>query len=194
VFTTNHALLPDPELITACLDGHADAWEALLQRYARLIYTIPLRYGLSESDAGDVFQNVSVLLLKNLRYLRDRERLGGYITTITRRESWRLIRRLQAEGDIEPEILDTLASDSSRLEEEFQRLEQQAILHTAVSQIGERCTRLLTLLFYHEPRLSYQEIAAQVGIPEGSIGPTRARCIEKLIHILQKAGFSLPDK
>ena len=71
------ALLPDSELIEACLKGRSQAWEALLVRYQRLIYSIPMRYGLPEHDANDIFQNVSLLLWENLGRIRDRARLGS---------------------------------------------------------------------------------------------------------------------
>lgn len=193
MFSTDLSTLPDPDLIEACLKGNEHAWEILLTRYARLIYSIPLRYGLSESDAADVFQNVSILLLKNLQYLRDRERLGAYVAITTRRECWRLIRRLRAEGSADIYELEEYPDDSTKLEDVFQRMEQQAVVHAAVDQLAQRCRTMLTLMFYQEPRPSYSEIAEQVGVPEGSIGPTRARCMEKLLKILEKSGFSFFD-
>src|SRR5512142_2980189 len=95
------ALLPDPELIEACLKGSGQAWEALLTRFQRLIYSIPLRYGLPETDANDIFQNVSLLLLENLHGLRDHQRLGAWLIITTRRECWRLVhkRRQTASGE-----------------------------------------------------------------------------------------------
>src|SRR5687767_5370682 len=77
------ASMPDVELVEACLNGNSHAWEALLVRYQRLIYSIPFRYGLSAYDADDIFQNVSLILLQNLARLRDRERLGSWLITAT---------------------------------------------------------------------------------------------------------------
>src|SRR5512140_2579974 len=92
----DYAALPDPELITACLDRNDhQAWETLVHRYQRLIYTIPLQVGLSEHEAAEVFQTVCVLLLENLAYLRQRDRLGGWLAVTTRRAAWRLIRQLR---------------------------------------------------------------------------------------------------
>src|SRR5512140_2437566 len=91
--TQPFALLPDPTLIEACLKGSSQAWEVLLVRYQRLIYSIPLRYGLPEHDANDVFQNVSVLLWENLERIRDRARLGAWLVITTRRECWRMMRQ-----------------------------------------------------------------------------------------------------
>src|SRR5262245_10005679 len=80
----------DSELLTSCLEGDASAWEALLARYQRLIYSIPIKMGLSPNDAADIFQIVCMKLLKNLSSLRHLERVSSWLTITTRRESWRL--------------------------------------------------------------------------------------------------------
>ena len=183
--------MPNSELIEACLNGNSQAWEALLVRYQRLIYSIPLRYGLPVHEADDIFQNVSLLLLENLGRLRDRQRLGAWLATTTRRECWRALRQYQqvtslsGTRDMEEQIPSGQHSD-----EEFLDMERQSIIRSAVSLLGQSCQHLLMLLFYAEPRPSYAEIARALSLPEGSIGPTRARCLEKLMKILDKMGFS----
>jgi RNA polymerase sigma factor (sigma-70 family) len=184
-------LLPDPELIEACLKGSGQAWEALLIRYQRLIYSIPLRYGLPEHDANDVFQNVSLLLWENLRYIRDRGRLGAWLVITTRRECWRMLRqRQQNTTALEGDALDKLLPTSPLSEDEFLAMEQQTQIRAAVETLDAPCRELLTLLFYTEPRPAYSEIAQKLTLPEGSIGPTRARCLEKLLKILEEMGFA----
>jgi RNA polymerase sigma factor (sigma-70 family) len=185
------ASLPDPQLIEACLDGQSQAWEALIVRYQRLIYSIPVRYGLPEHDANDVFQNVSLLLLQNLSRLRDRQRLGAWLVITTRRECWRMLRQrqqlpLQAGGATSD--LPLVAAPYS--EDELLALERQTLVRAAVDLLDGPCRELLTLLFYTEPRPTYSAVAKRLGIPEGSIGPTRARCLEKLMKILDEMGFS----
>src|SRR5512140_2443342 len=109
--TQPFALLPDPTLIEACLKGSSQAWEVLLVRYQRLIYSIPLRYGLPEHDANDVFQNVSLLLWENLSRVRDRARLGAWLVITTRRECWRMMRQYrQGATVLEGGMLDEFAS------------------------------------------------------------------------------------
>ncbi len=190
--TVEHfASLPDSELIDACLKGMDQAWEALLVRYQRLIYSIPLRYGLPEHDANDIFQNVSLLLLENLARLRDRERLGAWLVITTRRECWRLFhQRRQISLDPETLYLHEQTPDSQRSEDDFLALESQALVRAALGILDAPCQQLLTQLFYAEPRPSYTEIASALALPEGSIGPTRARCLEKLMKILEKMGLS----
>lgn len=185
------ASLPDSELIEACLKKDSQAWEALLVRYQRLIYSIPLRYGLPEHDANDIFQNVSILLLENLASLRDRERLGAWLVITTRRECWRMFRRAR-EVPLTAELVAVDAQSAGVLhsEDDFLALERQSVVRSAVGSLGAPCQQLLTMLFYAEPRPSYTDIAQSLALPEGSVGPTRARCLEKLMKILDKMGFS----
>src|SRR5512138_1680814 len=121
------ALLPDPELIEACLKGSGQAWEILLVRYQRLIYSIPLRYGLPEHDANDVFQNVSLLLWENLGRVRDRGRLGAWLVITTRRECWRMMRqRRQTVANLEERVWDEVVSTGPLSEDEFLVMERQS--------------------------------------------------------------------
>ena len=184
-------LLPDPELIEACLKGGGQAWEVLLIRYQRLIYSIPLRYGLSEHDANDIFQNVSLLLWENLGRVRDRGRLGAWLVITTRRECWRMMRQhSQTITNLEERLLDKVVSSGPQSEDAFLALEQQSQVRAAIEFLGEPCRELLTLLFYADPRPAYSEIAQSLTLPEGSIGPTRSRCLEKLMKVLEEMGFA----
>jgi RNA polymerase sigma factor (sigma-70 family) len=185
------ALLTDPELIEACLKGSGQAWEALLVRYQRLIYSIPLRYGLPEHDANDVFQNVSLLLWENLGRVRDRARLGAWLVITTRRECWRVLRQCRQNGMLpDAKVLDENLSSGPYSEDEFLALERQTQVRAAIEHLASPCRELLTLLFYIEPRPAYSEIARSLNLPEGSIGPTRARCLEKFMKILEGMGFA----
>jgi RNA polymerase sigma factor (sigma-70 family) len=185
------ALLPDTELVEACLKGEGQAWEALLVRYQRLIYSIPVRYGLPEHDANDIFQNVCVLLWENLKQIRDRERLGAWLVITTRRECWRLLRHVkQKESSVDVGMLDENLSGGMRSEDAFLELERQSVIHAAIGTLELPCRNLLMLLFYSDPRPAYSEVSQNLGIPEGSIGPTRYRCLEKLMKILEDMGFA----
>lgn len=185
------ALLPDPELIEACLKGSGQAWEVLLVRYQRLIYSIPVRYGFLEHDANDVFQNVSLLLWENLGRVRDRARLGAWLVITTRRECWRMMRQhRQNITDLEERVLEKVLPAAPHSEDLFLALELQSQVRAAIGYLGTPCRELLTLLFYAEPRPAYSEIARSLTLPEGSIGPTRSRCLEKLMKILADMGFA----
>jgi RNA polymerase sigma factor (sigma-70 family) len=185
------ALLPDPQLIEVCLEGNGQAWETLIVRYQRLIYSIALRYGLPEHDANDVFQNVSLLLWENLGRVRERSRLGAWLVITTRRECWRLFRQRKQSGTIpDVVVLDENFSAGIPSEDEFLALELQSQIRAAIGALESPCQELLTLLFYVEPRPAYSDIAQSLTLPEGSIGPTRARCLGKMMKILEDMGFA----
>jgi RNA polymerase sigma factor (sigma-70 family) len=185
------ALLSDPQLIEVCLEGNGQAWETLIVRYQRLIYSIALRYGLSEHDANDVFQNVSLLLWENLARVRERSRLGAWLVITTRRECWRLFRQRKQSGTTpDTVVLDENFSAGLPSEDEFLALELQSQIRSAIGALESPCQELLTLLFYVEPRPAYSEIAQSLILPEGSIGPTRARCLGKMMKILEDMGFA----
>ena len=182
----------DSDLVTACLKSDASAWEALIVRYQRLIYSIPLKARLSQDDAADIFQSVCLRLYEKLASLRDHEKLSSWIITTTTRECWRLSNRQRRErpaderGTEEGEdSMQQLVADSPLIDEQRIVLEQQQAVRQAVGALPERCKDLVTLLFYKKDDLSYTEIARQMDMPVASIGPTRARCLEKLKKLLQ---------
>ncbi len=166
---------PDSELIAACLTGEAAAWEALILRYQRLIFHIPLRMGFSQTDAEDIFQNVSLKLCLHLSELRDTERLAGWIAQVARQEGMRLLRRKSTIGLEDAEAL----ADNRLPEEDLLAAEQVHLLRLALERLPEKCQKLLGLL-YSEETTPYATISQQLGVPVGSIGPQRARCLERL--------------
>jgi RNA polymerase sigma factor (sigma-70 family) len=171
----------DQSLVAACLAGDKVAWTTLLDRYERLIYSVPIRYGLSESQAGDIFQNVCIILLERLDQLRDESRLAGWLVTVTRRECWKEMRRRDAAGSDEPELVLANQVDSAdSVEDTVAQWESWTAVREALRHIGDRCRELLHRLYFVQPAPSYQEIADELDIAIGSIGPTRARCLKKL--------------
>ena len=182
----------DSEIITSCLQGEANAWEALIHRYQRLIYSIPLKMRLSQDDAADIFQAVCLKLYENLSKLREQERLSSWLITTTNRECWRLSARQRREApaddlgnEEESDIISQLPANTPLPDEERIALEQQQAVRQGIAALSERCRELLTRLFYQKEELSYQEIARQMEMPIASIGPTRARCLDKLKKLLE---------
>lgn len=182
--------LDDKELIAACLDGNRDAWEALILRYQRLIYSIPIKTRLSPDDAADVFQSVCLKMMENLSSLRDHEKIVSWLITTTTRECWRVAARRkrntsQEIGDEEnSDPMSEIPDQTPLADEEMVAFEQQQIIRQALARLPERCGKLLHLLFYQKDEMSYADIAKQIKIPVSSIGPTRARCLSKLRKIL----------
>lgn len=183
----------DSQLLNACRRGDEAAWETLVRRYQRLIYAIPKRAGLDEDQAADVFQDVFATLFRKLHDIEDPSRLHAWLVTTARRMTWKLITKesflQQGETrDEEGESMDQLARipDEKLLPDEvLLRLEEQHRVRTAVAALDERCKKLINMLFYQEP-LPYDEIATALGTSTGSIGPTRARCLEKMLRLLEK--------
>lgn len=192
-----HARATDTELIAACLSGEAEAWDALIARYEALIFSLPVRMGLSSSDAEDVFQNVCVLLLNHLSDLRETEKLAGWLVATTRREVWRVSKRRSTQRQTElstdewqGEGAASLADDSQPLPETvLLAMEEQQLVREAMIELPERCRRLLTLLYCQDPPAAYTDVAQEFNLPVGSIGPTRARCLQRLQKILSGLGF-----
>jgi RNA polymerase sigma factor (sigma-70 family) len=190
-------LSPDKDLIAACLKGDAAAWDALIKRYAALIYSIGRRMGLSDSDNDDVFQDVCVILLEHLADLRDTARLSSWLISTTKREVWRLRKRRGValaselgEGEWALEgTTDIHSRSASSPEADIMALEDQQMMREALTRLQDRCRRLLTLLYGVDDPPSYQEIADEFALPVGSIGPTRARCLQQLRKLLMETGF-----
>lgn len=189
--TTEFEEKTDRELVEACLAHSNPAWECLIVRYERLIYSIPIRLGMSAHEAADIFQAVCFIMFKKLRTLRDHERISSWLITTTRRECWRVGSLKHRETEIAQASELNGVIDSSVLTAEQLALErrvedqQKQIVRDGVSSLPERCRDLLTMLFYLNEELTYEDIAGRLNIPESSIGPTRARCLEKLKKALQ---------
>lgn len=177
--------ISDGELIRACLRGEESAWNELVERYGRLVYSIPRKLGFNPTDSDDVFQTVFGIAYRRLSGLRDESRLSSWLIRCTYRECWRLKR---GRGDVRP-LDDGMADDGSPTSETVERAETQQLVREALTEIDARCRGLITALFLESEQRSYEEIAAGLGMPVGSIGPTRARCFKKLEGVLRARGM-----
>jgi RNA polymerase sigma factor (sigma-70 family) len=186
----------DEQLLAGCRRGDEGAWEALVLRYQRLIYAIPRRAGLDEDAAAEVFQDVFTALLESIDAIEQPSRLQAWLVTTAKRKTWRMVGRSKAlrpfaseEGAGDDEMYD-LAAEGLLPDEALTRLEEQHLVRAALGELGDRCRTLLQMLFYAAEPPPYADIAAALGTSEGSIGPTRARCLKKLLDALKKKGFS----
>jgi RNA polymerase sigma factor (sigma-70 family) len=171
------------DLVMRARNGDQQAWDALVERYAPLIWSICRRYRLGGADADDVGQTVWLHLLDQLDRLRDPAALAGWLATTTRREClWvrRTAHRLHASGPV-PDIDDIPDEHAPIAEDELLTAERHAALREALTCLPPRCQQLMALLL-EDPPPPYAQISARLGIPAGSIGPTRARCLNKLRH------------
>ena len=182
----------DMQLVSACRRGDQLAWERLIRRYQRLIYAIPLRAGLDADHAAEIFQDVFTTLFQKLNEIEEPEKLQAWLVTTARRKTLRAIAKAQirkratANADERTREATPIMDEAPLPDEQLLILEEQQRIRTALSSLDERCKRLLQLLFYLPEPPSYAEIAAALGIPEGSVGPSRARCLAKLLRILEK--------
>jgi RNA polymerase sigma factor (sigma-70 family) len=185
-------------LVRRCLNGDQRAWNALVDRNARRVHYVALRHGLSQAEAEDVAQEVFLTLAQSLHRIDDPEKLSSWLVTTTRRMCWRAVQKRRREAPIEQaDLSEDPASATARpmfatmpsvgeLDEAWHR---QDVLASAMASLNQRCRDLITLLFLDEGEPSYDEISARAGIPKGSIGPTRIRCLQQLRTFLGSLGI-----
>jgi RNA polymerase sigma factor (sigma-70 family) len=182
------AAASDTELVAQCLAGQSAAWSILVARYQRLVYAIVTRMGLDEHMAADVFQTVFVRLMRHMPRIADPSRLQAWIVTTAKREGLLqrklAMRTVSMTGDDDSDDWD-VADDSPIPEAELDNLQQMNRVREAMDRLDDRSRRVLGLLFREDGQTQpYEVVAQELGIPVGSIGPTRARCLEKLRRVL----------
>ncbi|HRF58566.1 MAG TPA: sigma-70 family RNA polymerase sigma factor [Fimbriimonadaceae bacterium] len=177
-------------LLTRCRAGDRDAWTKLVERLQSTVFGVTRRLGLSEADAADVFQATFIALYRNLDRIDQALTLPRWIAVTATRECYRVRRTYpEATGSADERTLeDTIAVEQRSAEEIAIESERALVLREGLEQLGGRCRVLLTLL-YGEVETSYIEIGAKLGMPIGAIGPTRARCLEKLRKILEREAY-----
>jgi RNA polymerase sigma factor (sigma-70 family) len=169
------------DLVTRARNGDKQAWDALVERYTPLIWSICRRYRLGGADAEDVGQAVWLHLVEHLDNLRDPAALPGWLTTTTRRECCRVLRatgKLPADGQVLENMPD---EQTATAEHELLVAERNTALREAFARLPLSFQRLLALLIA-DPPVPYTEISARLGIPVGSIGPNRRRYLDRLRH------------
>ena len=165
--------------------GDMVAWERLVEQYARLIWSITGEFKLVESDAADVAQTTWLRLLEHINRIQHPERVGSWLASTARHECLRCVaarKRIVLSQD-EDELVDTAAS-VPEVDERLLADERAQTVRDAMSHLPRRSQRLLELLMA-DPPTSYTEISDELGIPVGSIGPTRGRCLARLRVLLQ---------
>lgn len=180
----------DAELIERCRQGDARAWAPLVRRYQRLVYAIVGRTGLDDHAAADVFQTVFSRLVQHLPRISQPERLQAWIVTTAKREALlaRSIGRrtvsMTPESEDDPAF--DVADETPLAEDALSDLQQQHRLRRALDALDGRCRDLLQMLFADDDeRPGYDDIGRRLGMPVGSIGPTRARCLGKLRKLVE---------
>jgi RNA polymerase sigma factor (sigma-70 family) len=187
--TTRDTAAEDARLVQECLAGDERAWNTLIDKYKRLIYSVPVKYGFSPDDAGDIFQNVCIDLFTNLAKLRKIESLRSWLITVATHKCFHSKKQQRQDVELdamERELAEEIAAAAPQMMQEVQ--EEQAV-RDAIERLTPRCAQLVKLLFYEQPPVPYNEVAQKLGLATGSIGFIRGRCLNRLQKILAELGF-----
>ena len=180
--------LGDPELVSLCLKGDSQAWECLISRYRRLIYSIPVRFSFTAADCSDVFQAVCLRLIEHLGELKDGSKVSAWLITTTTRQCTHVRALKHRESSTEDDFEEPQDPGDNIEEIRIQTQKQQGV-RDAVELLPERCRQLVDMLYFDQNNPSYEAIAQTMQMPVASIGPTRARCLEKLRILLRRRGI-----
>lgn len=176
----------DADLVKRCVRGQEAAWAELIDKYKRLIFSIPVKYGFSRDDAAEVFQAVCAELVTELPRLRQAGALPAWLIKVTSHKCFQRARESKRFTGEEPEETAASAELPQQLLEE---VEQEQAVRDALGAMAPRCRELIRMLFYETPCRPYAEIARELGLATGSIGFIRGRCLEKMRKRLSEAGI-----
>jgi len=175
--------LTTSELVVEAAAGNSSAWDEIVRRYAGLVWAVARGFALSMADAADVSQTTWLRLVEHVDTLREPDHLGGWLATTARHECLRTLRKSGREVvafDVDVDI----ESGEPTPEAVVLHDEQDQLVWLSLGEIPQRCQVLLRALSSTPPP-SYDEVSAALGMPIGSIGPTRARCLDHLKKRLQ---------
>ena len=180
----------DAELVRACRRGDQSAWDEIVERFQKLIFTVPRRAGLSEEQSADILQEVFLTLFEKLDEIEQPEKIRAWLVTTAKFKTWSAIRgeKNSRESNDAEEIEARTANfaDAAPLADAvLVELEQQHSIRTALKKLEEKCQTILSMIYLSEPAASYAEVAEKINVGETSISPLRARCLKKLAKILK---------
>lgn len=179
----------DPQLVKECLQGNEEAWSALIDKYKRLIFSIPVKYGFSTDDATEIFQAVCVELLLELPKLRQSKALPKWIMQVAAHKCFHHKCQMQRTEARDPDDEAFAGSAPAQADGILREAEEEQMLRNAIADLPPRCRRLIEMLFFEEPPRPYEQLAAELGLSTGSIGFIRQRCLERLRKRLTETGF-----
>lgn len=166
----------DVDLVKACREGNQDAWEVLVERYERLVFSVALRNGVAREEAADITQMTFLALLESIEKVREGDRVAYWLMSVARRLAWRQRQRGEREHVGVEEV--------SGPEDPIAAWERVAVIQDGLQRLAPACRDLLLLLYFGPAPQSYARIAERLGRPIGGIGPMRARCLECLRAML----------
>lgn len=180
----------DAGLVRACRRQDPAAWERLIHRYRRLVYSVPVAYRLTGDSADEIFQRVAVKLFEHLPTIRNTDSLTGWLLVTARRECQAFLRKEARWTELDERRAEEVDPDD--VDGRLHRVVSEHTLALALEQLDRGCRELLEALYLEDPAPSYQELSERLNRPVGSLGPTRSRCLEKLRKLYVKAGGEWP--
>jgi RNA polymerase sigma factor (sigma-70 family) len=177
----------DERLVRECLDGNQEAWSELIDKYKKLIYSIPVKWNLPHEEADDIFQAVCVDLYSELARLREPRALPKWLiqTTLHKCAKYRRQEARFSDADVSEDVGPSAPGADAIVEE----VQQEQILRDSIAGVAGRCAEMIRMLFFEFPARSYLEIAQKLGLATGSIGFVRGRCLERLKKQLLSRGW-----
>ena len=185
------------QLVTSAASGDAGAWQLIVERFSGLVWSVVRAYRLGSADAADVFQTTWLRLAEHIGRIEQPDRVGAWLATAARRECLQCLRsagRTVPTDDASwlegPPVMDNPTEAAIlRAEQQQEDAARDVALWRAVGLLSARCQQLLRILMASPPP-SYAEVGAGLGLPVGSIGPTRARCLQALREQLVAGGIT----
>lgn len=179
----------DAELVERVRVGDQQAWADLVARYGARVWTVARSQGLDRERASDVVQTVWLNLLHGVDNVREPGAIAAWLVTVARREAIRVDRMSKRVVLVDEASFERRAAVTDDLDHAAVSSDDSALVRRAVDRLGDRCRELLRLL-YSSDELSYTEVAGALEMPIGSIGPTRARCLERLRTLATAEGLT----
>ena len=171
------------ELLDAARGGSEDALGQITAELSPVLWHVARAAGLGADDAADVVQTAWERLLSHLADIRVPQALVSWLVVTTKHEAWRLRSSGRRQRPADQEWLTAIPDEAAGAEEQIVLDEQQRALWRAVGRLSAQCQELLRIVAFI-PRPDYQSVSAALGMPVGSIGPTRGRCLEKVRVLL----------
>jgi RNA polymerase sigma factor (sigma-70 family) len=178
----------DERLVRGCLNGDEQAWSALLEKYKNLIYSIPVKLGMYE-EVPDIFQSVCLDLLADLPKLKKPRALPKWLMQTCYHKCLRYRRQSEKQVALEEETENLRASETDLPHDLLVQVQREQMVRDLISELPERCGRIIGMLFFENPPRPYDLIATELGLATGSIGFIRGRCLARLRKQLEKKGF-----